>query len=254
MERTGTLLVVAVAAVIVVLLGALALSYMSLSSANDELEHYREQQRQTSLAITALHQQDMQAARSWWIAADQAAYRELQRQGISVEADYIDTPYYTAVLDPADPYATSLGPRGNAEPGEVIVGLGQYYLDNMTRASGWSANYRLNATTHEVFGFTASLAQRIAYDHYVRTLSPGIYQALGVSSDAVSGFFPATLDTSYLPETGTWLDVTEYRYNFRNTDKPAYLTVKTYVNGSTSTVTGVEVSQPYYTTASTIIH
>jgi hypothetical protein len=254
MERTGTLLAVAAAVVIVVLLGALALSFMSLSSANDELKHYREQQRQISLAMMALHMQDMQAARSWWISSNQAAYRELQGQGITVEADYVDTPHYTVVLDPADPYATSVGPRGNAEPGEIIIGLGQYYTDNMTKASGWSANYRLNTTTREVLGFTASLAQRIAYDNYVSALSPGIYGNLGVSADAVSGFFPATLDTSYLPETGTWLDVTEYRYNFRNTDKPAYLTVKTYVNGSTGAVTGVEVSQPYYTTASTIIH
>jgi hypothetical protein len=30
--------------------------------------------------------------------------------------------------------------------------------------------------------------------------------------------------------------------------------VKTYVNGSTGAVTGVEVSQPYYTTVSPIIH
>lgn len=254
MKRTGILLAFGATAAIIALLAALALSFMSLSSANHELEHYREQQRQTSLAIMALHMQDMQAARSWWISADQDAFRELQRQGITVEADYIDTPYYTAVLDPANPYATSIGPRGNAGPGEVIVGLGQYFAENMTRASGWSANYRINATTHQVLGFTASLAQRIAYDNYVDTLANGIYQNLSVSSDAVRGFYPVTLDTSYLPERGLWLDVTEYRYSFRNTDKPAYLTVKTYVNGSTGEVTGVEISQPYYTTASTIIH
>jgi hypothetical protein len=254
MERTGRLLVIAAAVVIVVLLVALALSFMSLSSANDELNHYKEQQRQASLALTALHLQDMEAARSWWISANPAAYRELQGQGITVEADYLDTPYYTVVLDPADPYAASVGPRGNAGPGEIIVGIGQYFAANMTKTSGWFADYRFNATTHEVLGFTASLAQRIAYDNYVRTLAGNIHENLGVSADAVSGTFPATLDTSYLPATGAWLDVTEYRYNFRNTDKPAYLTVKTYVNGSTGEVTGVEVSQPYYTTVSTIIH
>ena len=124
----------------------------------------------------------------------------------------------------------------------------------MTRVSGWSASYRMNATTREVIGFTALLAQRIAYDNYASALAPGIYGNLGVSADAVSSTSPITLDTSYLPETRTWLDVTEYRYNFRNTDKPAYLTVKTYVNGSTGEVTGVEVSQPYYSTVSTIIH
>jgi type II secretory pathway pseudopilin PulG len=254
MERTGKLLAVAAAIIIVVLLGALAMSFMSLSSANDELDHYREQQKQTAQAIMSMHLQDMQAARSWWTSTNQADYRELQNQGITVEADYIDTPYYTAVIDPANPYATTIGPRGNAEPGEIIVGLGQYFTDNMTRASGWSANYRINATTREVLGFTASLAQRIAYDNYVNALSGNIYESLGVSADAVQGFFPITLDTSYIPETGTWLDVTEYRYNFRNTDKPAYLTVKTYINGSTAEVTGVEVSQPYYTTVSTILH
>jgi hypothetical protein len=208
MERTATLLTVAAAVVIAVLLAALALSFLSLSSANDQLNHYKAQQRQTSLALMALHQQDMQAARSWWISTNQAAYRALQGQGITVEADYIDTPLYTVVLDPADPYATTVGPRGNAEPGEIIVGLGQYFADNLTRASGWSASYRLNATTRDVLGFTASLAQRIAYDNYMDTLSVNIYGTLGVSADAVSGSFPVTLDTSYLPETGTWLDVT----------------------------------------------
>jgi hypothetical protein len=254
MERTRTLLILAAAAVFTVLLCALAVSYMSLSSANDELKHYREQQRQVSLAIMALHMQDMQAAKSWWASTHQAEFRQLQDDGITVEADCIDTPGYTAVLDPADPYAINLGPAGNAEPGEVIVGLGQYFADNMTKASGWSASYRLNATTRVVSGFTASLAQQIAYDNYVSGLSKNIYSNLGVTADAVTGFYPVTLDTSYLPETGTWLDVTEYRYGFRNTDKPAYLTVKTYLNGSTGEVRDVEVSQPYYTTASTIIH
>jgi type II secretory pathway pseudopilin PulG len=254
MERTGTLLTVTAAIIIVVLLGALAMSFMSLSSANDELDHYREQQKQTAQAIMSMHLQDMQAARSWWTSTNQADYRELQNQGITVEADYIDTPYYTAVIDPANPYATTIGPRGNAEPGEIIVGLGQYFTDNMTRASGWSANYRINATTREVLGFTASLAQRIAYDNYVNVLSEDIYQNLGVSADSIKGFCPVTLDTSYLPETDAWLDVTEYRYSFKITDQPAYLTVKTLINGSTAKVIYAEVSQPYYTTVSTVIH
>ena len=254
MERSSRLLIVAAAVLIAVLLAALAMSFTSLSSANEELQKYREQQRQVSLAITALHLQDMQAARTWWISTDQDAYRELQRQGIVVEADYIDTPYYTAVLYPGDPYATTLGPKGNAEPGEVIVGLGQYYADNLTRASGWFANYRVNATTHEVIAFTASLAQRIAYSNYEQVLSKDIYQNLGVSADAIQGAYPVTLDTSYLPARGEWLDVTEYRYSFRNTDKPAYLTIKTYVNGSTGEVTGVDISAPYYTTVSSILH
>ncbi len=254
MERSSALLALAAAAVIVVLLGALALSYASLSAARDELEHYRQQQRQTALAFTALHMPDMQAAKSWWTSTHQAEYRQLQDGGLTVEADYVDTPYYTALLDPARPYEVNVGPRGNAGPGEVIVGLGQYFAGNLSRASGWTAYYRLNATTHEVAGFTAALAQSIAYDHYVGSLAKDVHNNLGVSADAVLDAYPATLDTSYLPESGTWLDVTEYRYRFRNTDKPAYLTVKTYINGSTGEVTGTEVSAPYYTTQSTVIH
>jgi len=254
MERSSALLALAATAVIIVLLGALALSFMSLSAANNDLEHYRQQQRQTALAVTALHRQDMQAAKSWWTSTHPAEYRQLQDQGVTVEADYIDTPYYTAVLDPAKPYEVSIGPRGNAEPGEIIVGLGQYFADNMSKASGWTASYRLNATTRDVAGFTSALAQRIAYDNYVGSLSNNIYDYLGVSADAVLVAYPVTLDTSYLPESDTWLDVTEYRYAFHNTDKPAYLTVKTYINGSTAEVNGVEVSQPYYSTRATILH
>jgi archaellum component FlaF (FlaF/FlaG flagellin family) len=253
MERNGMYAAIGAAVLIAVLLVALALSFMSLSSANQQLQQYKEQQRQVSLAITALHMQDMQAARAWWISANQDTYREFQQQGIVVEADYIDTPYYTAVLYPADPYATTLGPKGNAGPGEVIVGLGSYYSDNMTQL-GWLANYRVNTTTHQVAGFTAALASRIAYDNYEKMLAKDIYQNLGVSGDAIQVAIPVTLDTSYLPDRGEWLDVTEYRYNFRNTDKPAYLTVKTYVNASTGEETGVDISQPYYTTVSPVIH
>ncbi|OPY29301.1 MAG: hypothetical protein A4E28_00984 [Methanocella sp. PtaU1.Bin125] len=254
MERSKQLLIAAAAAAIVVLLGALAVSYQSLQAAQDELKQYKEQQRQTALAVMAVHMQDMQAARSWWISAHQDEYRQLQQDGITVEADFIDTEHYTAVLDPANPYQVSIGPPGNAEPGELIIGLGQYYADNMTRASGWSASYRLNATTQEVAGFTASLAESIAYDHYVDSLSGGVYNNLGVSPSAILGFSAVTLDTSYLPETGTWLDVTEYRYNLRNTDVPVYLEIKTYVNGSTGEVTATEVSPPYYSTRAPIIH
>ena len=254
MERSKQFLIIAAAVAIVVLLGALAVSYMSLQAAQDELEQYKEQQRQTALAVMAEHMQDMQAARSWWISTHQDEYRQLQQDGITVEADFIDSQYYTAVLDPGNPYYVSIGPPGNAEPGELIVKLGQYFADNMTPASGEIASYRLNATTHEVTGFTASLAQRIAYDNYVDNLAPGIYGNLGISSSAIMGFSAVTLDTSYLPETGTWLDVTEYRYNLRNTDVPEYLEIKTYINASTAGVNRVEISQPYYSTRATIIH
>jgi hypothetical protein len=254
MERSKQFLIVAAAAAIVVLLGALAMSYMSLQAAQDELKQYKEQQRQTALAVMAEHMQDMQAARSWWISTHQAEYRQLQQDGITVEADYIDSQYYTAVLDPADPYYVSIGPAGNAEPGELIVKLSKYFADNMTLASGEIASYRLNATTHEVTGFTASIAQTIAYDYYLDNLAPGIYSSLGISPSAILGFSEVTLDTSYLPETGTWLDVAEYRYNLRNTDVPEYLEIKTYINASTAAVKNVEISQPYFSTRATIIH
>lgn len=254
MERSKQLLIMAAAVAIAVLLGALAVSYVSLQEAQDELKQYKEQQRQTALALMAEHMQDMQAARSWWISTHQDEYRQLQQEGITVEADFIDSQYYTAVLDPANPYYVSIGPPGYAEPGELIIGLGQYFAGNMTKASGWSASYRLNATTREVTGFTASLAETIAYDNYVDSLSGGIYNKLGVSPSAILGFSAVTLDTSYLPETGTWLDVTEYRYNLRNTDVPVYLEIKTYINGSTAEVNGVDVSQPYYSTRATILH
>ncbi len=254
MDRSKQLLIIAVAVAIVVLLGALAMSYMSLQAAQNELKQYKEQQKQTALAVMAEHMQDMQAARSWWISTHQDEYRQLQLDGITVEADFIDSQYYTAVLDPADPYYVSIGPPGNAEPGELIIWLSKYFSDNMTAASGEIASYRLNATTHEVTGFTASLAQNIAYDNYVDNLAPGIYGNLGVSQSAILGFSKVTLDTSYLPETGVWLDVAEYRYNLRNTDVPEYLEIKTYINASTAGVDGVEISQPYYSTRATIIH
>jgi F0F1-type ATP synthase membrane subunit c/vacuolar-type H+-ATPase subunit K len=254
MERTRLYLYLAVAAAVAVLLAALAQSYMAAQSANADLERCRQQQREMARAIMAEHMPDMQAARSGWAAAHQAEYRRLQEDGITVEADYLETPYLTAALDPANPYCISLGHAGQAAPGEVIVGLGQYYEDNLTRASGWVAYYVVNQTAHTVSGFTAALAQGIAYCHYEKTLAGSVYNNLGVSSGAVLGHSAVTLDTSYLEGRGLWQDVTEYRYQLRNTNLPVYLTVKTYINGTTEEVEGVEVSQPYYSTAATIAH
>jgi hypothetical protein len=136
----------------------------------------------------------------------------------------------------------------------VIVSLGQYYEENMSRVSDWSASYRINVSTGTVAGFTASVAQTAAYDYYVGHLAGSIDQRLGVSQYVVQGFSPLSLDVSYLQDRGVWQDVTEYKYILRNTDKPVYLTIKTYVNGSTGVAEGVDVSAPYYSTVATTIH
>ena len=150
MERSKQFLIIAAAVAIVVLLGALAMSYMSLQAAQNELKQYKEQQRQTALAVMAEHMQDMQAARSWWISTHQDEYRELQAGASRWRRTSSTTPYYTAVLDPANPYYVSIGPPGNAEPGELIIGLGQYFADNMTAASG--RDRQLPAQRHHARG------------------------------------------------------------------------------------------------------
>ena len=116
----------------------------------------------------------------------------------------------------------------------------------MTRVPGWMAIYQVNHTDHTVSGITSIVAENVAYDHYASELNPTIYQQLGVSKDTVLGFTQQTIDCSYLNTTGEWLDVSEYRYSFRNTDVKTYLLVKTYVNGSTQQVTSADVSQPYF--------
>jgi len=254
MDRTRLLLAGAAGALIVVLLAALAVSYMSMSSQSDQLASYQQQQRQMARAIVLEHMADMQTAVSFWTSTHPDDYRTLQDEGITVEADYIDTPYYSAVLDPADPYYVSVGPTGEAKPGEVIVGLGQYFAGNLTKAGSWSASYKINSSTGEVEGFTASLAQSIAYDYYTSEIAPGIESRLGIAPGVVQGTSAVTLDTSYMPETGTWLDVTEYRYSLRNTNQPEYLKITTYINGSSGQVTGADFSLPYYTTESPIMH
>lgn len=254
MERMKIYVYLAVAIALVVLLAALAQSYMALQSANSELDHYQKQQKELARAITIQYLPDMQTARARWISLHQDDYRDLQNNGIIIEANYVGTPYFTAVLDPSDPNYVSFGQPGQVEPGEAIIGLGQYFQDNMTEATGWTAYYKINETGRSVSGFTSVLAQSIAYDYYDKTLAGSVYNNLGVSPDTVQGYSPLTLDSSYLPDKGMWLDVSEYKYQLRNTNLPAYLTVKTYINASTETVESVDVSQPYYTTVSTIIH
>lgn len=254
MDARNKYVYAALAAIILVLLIVCALNYLSLQSANQELEHYRQQQKQIATAVMADYLQDMQAAKLAWAQAHRDEYRALNNEGIIVEADYVSTPYYSAVLDPANPYYVIMGPAGDVEAGEVKIGLGQYYQDNYTRASGWTVTYVVNRTTHDVAGFTASLIQTVAYDNYIDNVQPGIASQLGIAEGTITADSPVTLDTSYLAANNTWIDVTEHKYWLKNTDVTPYLLVKTYVNGSTEQVTGVDISRPYYTSKATILH
>jgi len=244
----------ALAAVILVLLIACALNYLALQSANQEIEHYRQQQREIATAIMADYAPDMEAAKMAWAQAHQDEFRTLNNEGITVEPDYVSTPYYSAAIDPSSPYNTILGPPGDVGQGQVKIGLGQYYQDNYTRASGWTVTYLVNRSTHSVAGFTASLVQTVAYDYYVADVRPGIAEHLGVAADSIAGDSPVTLDVSYLPANNTWIDVTEHKYYLKNTDVTPYLLIKTYVDGSTERVTGADISRPYYTSEATILH
>ena len=147
-----------------------------------------------------------------------------------------------------------LGPPGDVEAGDVKIGLGQYYDGNYTRASGWSVTYVVNRSTHNVAGFTASLVQNIAYKNYVDNVQPDIHTRLGVARGSVTGDSAVTLDTSYMAGSNTWIDVTEHKYWLKNTDVNPYLTIKTYVDGNTEQVTGVDISRPYYTSQARILH
>jgi hypothetical protein len=198
MDARNKYVYAALAAVILVLLIVCALNYLALQSANQELEHYRQQQKEIATAIMADYAPDMQAARLAWIQAHQDEYRTLNNEGIIVEADYVSTPYYSAVLDPASPYYVIVGPAGDVEAGQVKIGLGQYYQGNYTRASGWTVTYVVNRSTHNVAGFTASLIQTVAYDNYIANVQPGIAGHLGVAEGTITGDSPVTLDTSYL--------------------------------------------------------
>ena len=63
----------------------------------------------------------------------------------------------------------------------VKIGLGQYYQDNYTRASGWTVTYVVNRTTHNIAGLTASLIQTVAYDNYISNVQPGIASQIGIA-------------------------------------------------------------------------
>ncbi|CAJ36548.1 hypothetical protein [Methanocella arvoryzae] len=253
MDRLKQLLYATLAAVLIVALIACALNYLALQSATEELEYYKQQQREISRAIMTDYLPDMQAAKMAWVEAHQDEYRDLGQEGITIEADYLTTPYYSAVIDPADPYRMIIGPPGDVEAGKVKIGLGQYYAGNYTRASGWSVTYVVDRSTHSVAGFTATLVQNVAYQHYMENVLPGIHDQLGVAEGSVTGDSPVTLDTSYMADRNTWIDVTEHKYRLKNTDVTPYLLIKTYVDADTEQVTGVDISRPYYTSQARIM-
>ncbi|HTX44315.1 MAG TPA: hypothetical protein VMC61_06255 [Methanocella sp.] len=247
MERKRLYAYAAVLIALAVLLIAAASGYYTIASLNQQLSLYKKQQGDLTRIITAQHLKDMDAARRAWTSANQREYIALQNEGISVEADTLRTKDFAIVLDLRDPSLNRVDATpGDVEPGEAVVYLGQYYLDNMTRASGWTASYTVNTTTHAVSGLTSTIIQDAALDYYNSALAPIIYQKLGVANGSVVGYTQRPVDSSYLPESGSWMDVTEYQYSLKYGSLKPYLLVKTYVNATSGDVVGVDVSRPYY--------
>jgi hypothetical protein len=245
MERKQLYIYAGIAVIFLVLLVVAVVDYGSWQSANAGIDQYNKLQKELSKAITYQYSADMDAATRAWEQTNQREYADLQNQGIVIEADSIRAQNFFAVLDPKDPSNIIFQSMPDSTE-DVLVYLGQYYKDNMTRVPGWMAIYQVNHTDHSVSGITSIGAENAAYDHYASELNPTIYLQLGVSKDTVLGFTQQTIDCSYLNATGEWQDVAEYAYSLRNTDVKTYLLVKTYVNGSTQQVTGADVSQPYF--------
>jgi hypothetical protein len=247
MER-NELYAYAVAAIVLAVLLIVAVSdYYTIASLNDQLSLYKKQQREFSRIMTAEYLGDMEAARHAWITSNQREYVSLQNQGISVEADSIKTQGFTVILDLQDPSMTRVDSTpGDAASGEAVVYLGQYYRDNLTRVPGWEVSYTVNTTTHTVSGLTPLLIQNVAYQYYTTVLAPGISANLGVSNGSVTGFTVRSIDSSYLPDSGNWLEVSEYRYTLKYSDLKPYLMIKTYINTTGQSVASIDVSRPYY--------
>lgn len=247
MERKQLFVYIAIFIVMAVLLVIVISDYYTIRSMSGQLDIYKKQQQELSSVITAQYLGDISAAKRAWMLANQDEYIALQNQGISVEADTLQTPGYTVVFDLQDPSGTLVYPAaGDVSAGEAVVYLGEYYQSNMTRIPGWTASYSVNMTTHAVDALTPALIESIAYQYYAKSLAPSIYQTLGVSNDTVQGAVQRTIDCSYVADSGTWIDVSEYRYTLRNTDLAPYLLVKIYVNATTQQVDSYGISMPYY--------
>lgn len=246
MERRSMYIYSAALTALSVLFIVAVAEYYDIASLDQQLSVYQKQQKELSRVFTSEHAQDMDAARRAWITANQQENISLQNEGITVEADSIRTSAYTVILDLHDPSGTRVdSTSGSTAAGEVVVYLGRYYKENMTRVPGWEASYTINTTTHTVSGLTPLLIQNIAYEYYSKDLAPTIYLSLGVSDGSVTGSTARTIDSSQL-DTGDWVDVTEYKYSLRNVNLREYLLIKTYVSASNESVTGVDISKPYY--------
>ncbi len=228
-----------------VLLVIVVSDYYTISSLNGQLGFYKKQQGELVHIIYSRYIGDMSAARKAWITAHQDEYIALQSKGIRVEADTLKTEDFTAIFDLQDFTMTRVDSAENEmAPGEVVVYLGQYHIENMTRASGWTVSYTVNTTTHSVSGFTSTLVQDAALDYYARELAPSVCEKLGVADGAVVGHSQRSVDCSYL-ESGNWMDVTEHKYTLKYGGLTPYLLVKTYVS-ATGEVVSADVSLPYY--------
>lgn len=237
-------------AVISLLVVVITADQQEIALLKDHIGLKQKLESQLTKAIQSQYLPDLDAAAFAWTSANEEAYASLRKDGIAIEADSITTPWYTAVFDitSADGIVFSAMP-GSVERDEVLVTLGQYYESNKTKVPGWSAMYRVNTTTHKVEGLTSSVIKNIAREHYLKDIDPEVYSRLGVSQDAIVGYEQKTLDTSYLPDRGLWLDVTEYKYYYKNTDFSSYLTIKSYVDAENQTVTDFEVVGPYFGSA-----
>lgn len=255
MKRKSLYAYAAIFVAVAVMFIIIVVDYSTISSQSQQLNFYKKQNEALTNVIFSQYREDMEAARGAWIRANQADYIALQNKGIGVMADTLETDDFTAVFDLQDPSYNRVNTiQGDAAPGEVIVYLGQYYLENMTRASGWTASYTVNMTTHAVSGFTSSVARDSALEYYNVALAPAIHEKLGVASGSVASQSQRTIDCSYLPDTRCWLDVTEHKYTLKYGSVTLYLLIKTYVDADDGSVVSVDVSKPYYESATDLYY
>jgi hypothetical protein len=238
-----TLIFVALAVLIIIAVS----NYYTIGSMSGRLDTYEKQQQVFTGIVTAQYAADMSAAVQAWEVSNVQENITLQDQGIEVEADTIETPSFTLVLNKRDPSAASISMApGSVDPGTVLVYLGEYYQANQTRVPGWASSYVVNTTTHTVAGLTPMVIESVAYEYYTDRIAPSMDQVLGVSNGTITGTEQRTIDCSYLSDTGSWLYVSEYKYVLRNTQVAPYVLIKTYVNATSQQVTGFDISKPYY--------